>query len=403
MSRCDSLAIQLLLDCAACPEIDHAGLVKIMQPEDWAMLLQMARRTRMAPLLAHNLLQVSAQACPPPIVRALKEAERSAALASLAQGPLAARTLSLLGEAGFAPIALKGARLAHLDYPQPHLRPLRDLDILVAPEHAVAARQFLIDRLGFVPHPGASDYGLDHGHQLPEVWEPETGLVVEIHHRLAGRPWDGEEALIKMVRSETTTLNVMGVGVEVPSALANTLHLIEHAGLHHRFSNGPQVLADLHFALLATGSRGAELVELARELGLIRSLELLGAVASAHGAAWPDQLGLDVANVPPEMVERARYAMLADDETARVHEQMYRRGRPISNDGPRLPSIPKIWRPDPHELARISGEPADSLRKWLGYPSWLAEKGTRFLRGKLDSRVREAHPGQVALFDWLAG
>ena len=79
---------------------------------------------------------------------------------------------------------LKGASIAHQHYPLPHLRPMRDLDVLVEPE-AVERVEAALRASGYEPVPGhlAPEFYAAHQHGVPLV-HPRTGMWVEIHRRL---------------------------------------------------------------------------------------------------------------------------------------------------------------------------------------------------------------------------
>ncbi|MCP4337733.1 MAG: nucleotidyltransferase family protein [Desulfobulbaceae bacterium] len=79
--------------------------------------------------------------------------------------------------------ALKGLALAPLIYPTDSLRPMGDIDILVAKKNAIAAAD-IIRTLGFnMPERQASKYER-YSHQLPCAQKKVNGfnLVIEIHH-----------------------------------------------------------------------------------------------------------------------------------------------------------------------------------------------------------------------------
>jgi hypothetical protein len=76
---------------------------------------------------------------------------------------------------------LKGISLCERDYPEPHLRPMRDLDLLVDAESVREVESALI-RLGYEPEASRHRYR-GHHHLVPYV-HPDTGVFVEIHHRL---------------------------------------------------------------------------------------------------------------------------------------------------------------------------------------------------------------------------
>ncbi len=79
-------------------------------------------------------------------------------------------------------IALKGAALAHLLYEDPSLRPMNDMDLLVAPEKADTAAALLV-RLGYqMPH-GLHRFN-HRPHHLPMLQKKVQGLTVTIElHR----------------------------------------------------------------------------------------------------------------------------------------------------------------------------------------------------------------------------
>jgi len=78
-------------------------------------------------------------------------------------------------------LVLKGAALAHLIYPQPGLRPMSDVDVLVAPRHLERAAE-LVSALGYGAAGGYVPPA-DH-HHLATVSRTDDGLrvSVEIHH-----------------------------------------------------------------------------------------------------------------------------------------------------------------------------------------------------------------------------
>ncbi|MDH3280601.1 MAG: nucleotidyltransferase family protein [Gammaproteobacteria bacterium] len=90
--------------------------------------------------------------------------------------------LDVLDAAGIHAIVLKGAALMHLIYPEPGLRPMRDLDILVDPRRAADAQRRLIDELSFTPQ-GEHRGFMFHHHHLPTIVREQEGLMVsvEIH------------------------------------------------------------------------------------------------------------------------------------------------------------------------------------------------------------------------------
>ena len=76
---------------------------------------------------------------------------------------------------------LKGISLAERDYPSPHLRPMRDIDVLVSPDLVHTVQATLLG-LGYREYVDPRFDGYGH-HALPLV-HPRTGIWIEVHHRL---------------------------------------------------------------------------------------------------------------------------------------------------------------------------------------------------------------------------
>lgn len=82
-------------------------------------------------------------------------------------------------------VLLKGISMCEQYYPEPHLRPMRDIDFLVE-EDAVADVESVLSTLGYrqlSDRPPA--YYEGHHHSSPFV-HPDTGIWVEVHHALFG-------------------------------------------------------------------------------------------------------------------------------------------------------------------------------------------------------------------------
>ncbi|MBE0582421.1 MAG: nucleotidyltransferase family protein, partial [Desulfofustis sp.] len=90
--------------------------------------------------------------------------------------------LTTLVAEGLSPLVIKGAALCHTLYPDPALRPMRDIDLLLAPEEAVRAQQVALSA-GFDRH--GTPTPDDHYH-LPPLVKTVEGMKVciEIHRAL---------------------------------------------------------------------------------------------------------------------------------------------------------------------------------------------------------------------------
>lgn len=89
--------------------------------------------------------------------------------------------------AGIRVLALKGIALCHLLYPEPGLRPMGDLDLLVSEKDAARA-QSLLSELGFSAPLPADGQRVEHRHLGQAIAQVEGFIVsVEIHHHLFER------------------------------------------------------------------------------------------------------------------------------------------------------------------------------------------------------------------------
>lgn len=91
--------------------------------------------------------------------------------------------LAALHAAGCAPVLLKGCATARLYYPEPHLRTMGDVDLLVPPGERVLAEEQLRG-LGFIQRGPAPAAGYEHHHHSKPFWHAEREVWVEVHTRL---------------------------------------------------------------------------------------------------------------------------------------------------------------------------------------------------------------------------
>ncbi len=148
---------------------------------DWGAVPDLAEHHGIAPLAYRNLQRASIK---PP--RAIAQAFQGLTLRHRRSAEIRTRMLAqildVLNNSGIPAIVLKGGALMHLIYPEPGIRPMRDLDILVHSGRAAAAQQRLIHELGFVPK-GEHRGFMFHHHHLPTIARDQDGLMVsvEIH------------------------------------------------------------------------------------------------------------------------------------------------------------------------------------------------------------------------------
>ena len=239
---------RLLLALFANPDGDFGRPLAALSAQEWKSLAEEVESKRGEVLLRRAIQRAGSSAnAPEALTVALAERARQRTFDALRQAEALRRLAGVLQDEGIVPIALKGVRLAWRTYPFPAMRPMRDLDILVPVDRVERAQRVLLSRSDYQCPDWAGRYGIEYGHQLPEIVDLETQVVIELHHRLNARGWSQEARLIELMTSTSEAIEIGGRPIRVPSAHANLLHLIEHATLHHLFDNGPTVLADLHF------------------------------------------------------------------------------------------------------------------------------------------------------------
>jgi hypothetical protein len=221
------------------------GLGSVSQTQ-WETLRIMVRQHRLGPLLHWRISQCdNSNNIPPDFADEIAASFRKHSLRSLGLQYEVARTQRVLREIGITGVFLKGAYLAFHAYPLPALRPLRDLDVLVPRDQAMAAFNALLTagftRLReFDGDPSAAVTGLKH---LPPLMTP-SGVTFELHTRLTA-PHQMDLADDPAMWERLVHRDVAGERIAYLSPTDQLLHLIIHAVFDHRLNNGPLVLADI--------------------------------------------------------------------------------------------------------------------------------------------------------------
>lgn len=99
----------------------------------------------------------------------------------------AEEVLEVLSRAGVRPVLLKGIALVGSCYVPPHLRPMRDIDLLVRQEEIPAAQRALRE-YGCAPRSDVDPESYAGHHHLAPVFHPRTGVCLEVHHHIMRLP-----------------------------------------------------------------------------------------------------------------------------------------------------------------------------------------------------------------------
>jgi hypothetical protein len=207
------------------------------------------RAHRLAPAIGAQIMRQGLEgAFSPQLLGFLKHDYYVALQNSLRQEEEAIQVMQALAAAGIDLIILKGADLRHRLYDEPALRPMTDLDLLIAREAVPPARATLI-RLGYTlaaeslgPRPGFREKFRAALHfKAP----PGGTLLVDLHWHL--------EAVANFYRLPYGALSQEAIPwkyAEVPVKVLSPEHLLIHLCLHNydEFLHGLQIV-DLGLAL----------------------------------------------------------------------------------------------------------------------------------------------------------
>lgn len=284
-----------------------------------------------------------------------EDAARCRAQALIVRPRVGAHLLDPLVAAGLTPMVIKGAALADR-YPEPGLRPMDDVDLLVRPhEHREAAE--ILRRAGWqTTRRQGPEYSLSLAH--PAM----PGLPVDLHCELAVRAEQVFRFKARDLWESPLPLTLFGAQVTVPEPELELLLLATHAG--KPFHNFDRLVwaVDAAVVISDAGSRSAPIewnrvAELSRRAAagsalavLLGQAERLGAgspaglrevkagtarrraLEPARSALWP------VERLTPAQRARLTYAVI-DDPWLRVRQLVYQ----IAAGGfVRAPAL--IWR-----------------------------------------------------------
>jgi hypothetical protein len=246
---------------------------------------------RLVPLLWHNLL---ANGITDDWLPRFKGVYRHTWLANQLRLRRLRAILATLGDAGVEGVVLKGIALASAYYPNPGLRPMDDLDVLVAPDDVPAALAALAGA-GWVSTVARPERVLRvvHGIELRD----SDGERLDLHAHVFQGSLDS--ALDARRRERAEVLELADGRLRVLEATDQLLHVLVH-GLESD-PPAPRWLADATMVLRRAGTRIdwprllADAAAESRALAVARALVELDAV-----------IGRDALALPAEVLAQAR-------------------------------------------------------------------------------------------------
>jgi hypothetical protein len=372
-ARNDEIRLLLLAMLGENVPVDCA-LMEGLEASERSRLATMARQHRLEPLLHRNLGRNRHWTVPDSLKARWARAFRRSAMRALACERLLAEIAERLKAANIPCAALKGAWLAHHAYPHPALRPMRDIDILVSPDHANAAFDLLKDH-GFVERnlsEPSIEHALAHGKHLPGLVSPKDTISIEIHHRLFAPNAARDSEVLATADVLSRCKQMEPGGIAYPTANDMLLHLIVHAVYEHRLCNGPLLLADVAFLLRKSEIAWDRLWQEADRGGWIDGCRLVFAlVQHYHGVRV--EMPLAMARPPTEVIRSAALILLQDHAQRGKIDLLAALGAEPGVFG-KIKLVLRRARPRPHALAAFAGVPTTQRTPWLLYPGWLASR-----------------------------
>ena len=372
---------------------------------DWQSLCTIAKQHRIGPMLHHR---IQALGLSDAVSNAARDqwagAYRKAAFRYLSFRKTLACLNSILAAENIPFAALKGAWLSQYAYPNPVLRPLRDIDILVEPNAALKVYA-LLEKGGFVRRddfPMPLDGALDHAKHLPPMRCTQTGIYLELHTRLMdvlpGPTVTGalDDVPLMLARCEYRD------GVPYLSPTETLLHLIVHAAYDHQFNNGPLTFNDIAFLLDRATVDWPAFWTMADAGNWVRGCVMILELASFyHGAeAWRAFYHGSVPAPSSEQLESAALLSLQDFD----HRGLVGFKAAIADDSSWLgkagPFLNRIF-PPLHRLAAFSGAATASYWSLLHYPRWLSVQMHRLVFAKVDAGMMQDVDRAKHVRNWM--
>lgn len=285
---------------------------------DWQFVDRCASQHRLRPLLLDRLSgSWEGWQIPDNIRQNWQARSKRAAIRALDRHAVTVEVTRTLEQAGIASAVLKGGALG-VHYGNPALRPMRDIDILVAPAHAPEAFARLLAagliRRAEVSGTSHIDYAT-HKH-LEALWSPRRKVAVELHTALVDQPRGAreDEALMQIddLLARRRAIKLGSHTVPVLGWAETMLHLIVHAVYDHQLNNGPLVLSDCAVLARDPEADWEQFRQIAERSGRGAGARLVFAIIDRYAPQPPAgafSLGL---STDPALVEQSALLMLQD-------------------------------------------------------------------------------------------
>ena len=399
----ENIAAILLDMIGSASRVDGAALAAFTD-QHWQQLDMMARQHRLQPLL-HSQKQSVGSGWPVPqwAVDRWHDANRQAAMRALNYQSVLVGITRTLGAEGIEFAALKGAWLAWNAYPNPAVRTMRDIDIVVDPAKAMDAFAAL-DASGLKMREHQTvpiEFALANHKHLPPLWAAKQQVAVELHTRLVEivQTRTGPDSFDNPVRllANSDKRDVAGVSIPYLAATDTLLHIIIHSAYDHRFNNGPMVLNDIAGLLSRFVVEWPRFWAMAADGGWTRGCALLFDLTERyHGQLPIDWLGVVRGATPDAVLDDAAQMMLQDG-SQRGTVALWTEIRGASGIAALWTIVATRFNMPRHVIMAYNGAAADAPWRWWYFPKWVVGRGWQMVRGAFDRRVRaDASRGATA-------
>lgn len=237
---------------------------------DWQELIAQAEIHGMAPLLWHHIQQSGVE-IPVDVARILKGLYLRHRRNNQIHVQVLIEIVALLQTAGIHPVVLKGLGLAYSIYPDPALRPISDLDLLLRPDEIRPALE-LLRAAGCSTPPLPLDDG-PAPKELTVDSPPHDGLRVhvELHHY---DPRQGDDEFAGFT-APLQAIQVEGGTVLIPAPMDNLAYLSRHFTRHLFEARADKPLQLKWIAdILSLVERHAESIDWSHHTQLLQRLDV---------------------------------------------------------------------------------------------------------------------------------
>ena len=394
----------LLLDMISTTRLVDTKRTTELGDSDWQSLCKMAAQHRLGPILHHHhKIRGDGWIVPENIAYIWAESYRQSAMRSLRVRLSLYRLDTILNAASIPYAALKGAWLFLHAYTHPALRPMRDIDIIVAPANALKVFNILEEN-GFVQrdeYTKLPEYALEYTKHLPPLWCPKSGISVEVHTRLI------EHITVTEKRGTIGDTNALLERIERHGGIAflpptdTLLHLVVHAVYDHRFNNGPLTLTDIAVLVRSSEIDWERFWAMAKIGNWARGCALVFAMVRRYHdqVVLPDRAAM---TTPPstQHLECAFLLTLQDFDQRGI--VTFRAELVVAHSLLRRTAL--LWRrafPARHVLAAFAGSSSESWRVLVHYPKWLFVRAGQMLFQRQVDDVKIDIRRAVQVESWL--